>query len=279
MARRDPFTAADIKGRANTAEVDALSAEDLAELMRNAAVPKDKRPDFAAEVNCCITSYRQSVTAAAQEKPLRQAESLRQLAEKAQDLRRAIYILPPSLRMEIEPDLIGLVRRPGGGGRLSAAWRMPGFDELISALIETVNKRLEHYERRVSGELTRKGGTHGATPSRRVSKDWRWATHPRLASARLSDGKQGHSTSCIFSTLIPNWIVRPSTKCSLSIDYHLPRVSRSKTACRIADTSDPYGFPVRNFVPATKCGAIRNPSLSRNRRRCRPHFEDEAHVY
>jgi hypothetical protein len=104
MARREPVRASKqaLAGGHNTA-ADFLTDANLDELLTDAGVPKNKRAACADHIKSRFEHYGRLLSRN-EETEARHAEALRLLAESLREAYQRLVSLPPSLRLEVEPD-------------------------------------------------------------------------------------------------------------------------------------------------------------------------------
>jgi hypothetical protein len=101
MPRRQPAARPD--ERAGRSAGCRLSADDLDELLTQAKVPKGERAACARHINELFRWYRGRLLGNEQTEA-RATESMRRVADAARELYKALASLPPTLRMDVEPD-------------------------------------------------------------------------------------------------------------------------------------------------------------------------------
>jgi hypothetical protein len=196
MPRRTPFTQAEIdERRRRWHDAPLPSDDDLDHLARLAKIPAARRSAFISELKDTIRLNYLDKIVSEQEEPSRQAEALQQVIDAARNLEKAIEQLPGGLRVRIEPDMLGSVRRsvdvevrelllndpeisaawsenrPLVEGiinylagqyekHLDGGWHMPGFDTFLAELIEKATAECRRWDRRASQPWSRQRKLH-----------------------------------------------------------------------------------------------------------------------
>jgi hypothetical protein len=229
MPRREPFTQAEVyerrrvlgdakPGALPSLQGDARPGElpsdaELDELAEAAGVLTAERGAFVQEVRAEIRLYRLNMLVSQQEEPSRKAEALKQVVTTGRIFQQALASLPDALRMEVEPEMIGLVHRyrlvrrssgivarkrylpeqeeepedvslPRVVARkryLPGGWQMPGFDVPLADLINKAEAKGARQEARISGSRSRRQRTYYRDDLARALKALAVVRSPKFA--------------------------------------------------------------------------------------------------